>query len=111
MVLDYAVNETAKEIAASVYPIAFINEIEDEKIGESGSTDIPTSEVELEKLTEQFYKSSNAGILNLALAEDYKKAETSGTLKGILEDYGKGAVQSMIDVMAPAYWNMKSAGK
>ena len=37
MVLDHAVNEAAKEIAAAAYPISFINELEDEKLQEYGN--------------------------------------------------------------------------
>jgi hypothetical protein len=94
MVLDHAVNETAKEIAASAYPISFINELEDEKIQEYGNVRIPDPEEELEKL---------GNVLN--------ETDVTDALKDILEDYSKGIIGNIVDVITPAYWEMKSSVK
>lgn len=111
MVLDYAVNEAAKEIAAAAYPISFINELEDEKIGEYGSTGMPTPEEELEKLEEQIGGGSPGNLLKAIISKDFEGVNVSDALKGILEDYSKGIIGGIIDKITPAYWNMKAAGK
>jgi len=111
MVLDYAVNETAKEIAATAYPISFINDMEDEKIGEYGNSRIPTPEEEYEKLEKQIGDISSGSILNVIISEDFKRADIAEALKGILEDYSKGIIGGVVDRITPAYWDKKSAGK
>lgn len=111
MVLDYAVNETAKEIAASAYPISFINELEDEKIGEYGSVRIPTPEEEFEKLLKQIGENSERNVFDVIISDDFKEADISGVLKGVLEDYRKGIVGGIIDRITPSYWDMKYTGK
>lgn len=111
MVLDYAVNETAKEIAAAAYPISFINELEDEKIGEYGNVRIPTPEEELEKFMQQMGAGSSGNLLKVIISEDFEGEDISNALKGILEDYRKGIIGGIIDRITPAYWDMKSAGK
>ncbi|MDD4503446.1 MAG: TadE/TadG family type IV pilus assembly protein [Clostridiaceae bacterium] len=111
MVLDYAVNEAAKEIAATAYPISFINELEDEKIGEYGNVRIPTPEEELEKLINQIGSGSSGNMLNVIISGDLKGTDIADALKGVLEDYSKGIIGGIIDRITPAYWDMKSAGK
>jgi hypothetical protein len=110
MLLDYAVNETAKEIAAAAYPIAFINELEDEKISEYGNVKIPTPEEELERLGQQISVGSGS-ILDILISGDYKDADIADALGTALEDYSKGIVGGLIERITPAYWDMKSAGK
>ena len=111
MVLDYAVNEAAKEIAATAYPISFINELEDEKIEEYGNVKIPAPEEELEKLIQQIGGGSSGNLLNVIISGDFKGTDISDNLKGVLDDYSKGIIGGIIDKITPAYWNMKSAGK
>ena len=111
MVLDYAVNEAAKEIAAAAYPISFINEIEDEKIEEFGDARIPTIEEELEKLGQQMDEGRSGNILNVIISEDLNGKDIADALKGVLKDYGKGIIGSIVDVIKPTYWDMKSAAK
>jgi hypothetical protein len=111
MVLDYAVNEAAKEIAGAAYPISFINEMEDEKIEGYKNVKIPTPGEELEKLAEQFGGGSYDNILDGIISDDFKGADLSDALKGILEDYSKGIIGEIIGEITPAYWDMKSAGK
>ncbi len=111
MVLDFAVNEAAKEIAATAYPISFINELEDEKIGEYENVRIPAPGEEIEKLVKQVEGGSFGNALNVIISEDFKGTDISDALKGILEDYSKGILGGIIDKIAPAYWDMKSAGK
>lgn len=110
MVLDYAVNETAKEIAAAAYPISFINELEDEKIGEYENVKIPTPEEELEKLGQQIGGGSSS-ILDILITGNYKEADIADALGTALEDYSKGIAGGLIEKITPAYWDMKSAGK
>jgi len=111
MLLDYAVNETAKEIAAAIYPLSFINEIEDEKIEEFGDARIPTIEEELKKLGQQTNCGGSGSILNVIISEDLKGADVANALEGILKDYRKGIIGSIVDIIKPSYWDMKSAAK
>lgn len=111
MVLEHAVNETAKEIATSAYPISFINEFEDEKLQQYRGATIPTLEEELEKLGEQFWSPYPANALNVVLSEDFRGEEAADALKGVLEDYRKGIIGGIVDNITPQYWNMKSSAK
>lgn len=111
MILDYAVNEAAKEIAAAAYPISFINEFEDEKIEEFGNAQIPDLEEELEKLADQTWNGSFGNVLDVIISRDLNGTEITDVLKGVLQDYSKGIMGGIIDKITPAYWDMKSAGK
>lgn len=111
MLLDFAVNEAAKEIAAASYPISFINELEDEKLQEYGNANIPTPEEELEKLVGRIAGGSSSNILNVIISEDLKGTDITDAIQDILMDYGKGAIGSIVDVITPAYWDMKSSVK
>lgn len=111
MVLDYSVNETAKVIAATAYPISFINEFEDEKIEEYGNASIPTLEEELEKLANQVGGFNSANVLKAVISEDFKGGEIAEALMSILEDYSKGIIGGIIDGITPVYWDMKASGK
>lgn len=110
MLLDYAVNEAAKEIAAAAYPISFINELEDEKISEYGNVRIPTPEEELERLGQQIGGGSGS-ILDILISGDHKEADIADALGRVLEDYSKGIAGGLVERITPAYWDMKSAGK
>ncbi len=111
MLLDYAVNESAKEIAAAAYPISFINEMEDEKIQEFGKAKIPTIEEELEKLEKKLTGGNSGSLLNLIVADGPKGTDVASTLEDIIKDYRKGIIGSAIDVIKPSYWNIKSAAR
>lgn len=111
MILEHAVNETAKEIATSAYPISFINEFEDEKLQQYGSVKIPTIEEELKKLEEQFWSPYPDNALKAVLSEDFRGEEAADALKGVLEDYRKGIIGGIVDSITPRYWNMKSSAK
>lgn len=99
IVLDYAVNETTKEIAASSYPISFVNELEDEKleVHEEGAGGTETG-------------SSYSSIFEVLNSESFSNID-GGTLKNILKDYGKDIASGLAGSMTSAYWDMKSAGK
>lgn len=111
MALDYAVNEAAKEIAAAAYPISFVNELEDEKLQEYGNTKIPTLEEELEKLVIGMTGSRFDNMLGAIISEDLKETDFTNAVQDVLKDYSRGVIGNIIDVMAPAYWDMKSAFK
>lgn len=111
MVLDYAVNETAKEIAASSYPIALMNEIEDEKIQEYGDAAMPPPEEELERLGQQIGNTGYGNILNAIVSEGFNGADAIEVLENLLEDYHKGILEDAAGRITAEYWKMKSAGK
>lgn len=111
MLLEHAVNETAKEIATSAYPISFINEFEDEKLQQYGGVRIPTLVEELEKLEKQFWSPYPGNALNVILSEDFRGEEAADALKSVLEDYRKGIIGGIVDSITPLYWDMKSSAK
>ncbi|MHB1394033.1 MAG: hypothetical protein ACYCYE_13360 [Clostridia bacterium] len=110
MVLDYAVNEAAKEIASAAYPISFINELEDEKISEYENVKIPTLEEELERLGQKI-GGDYGSIIDILISRDYKEVDIADALGNVLEDYSKGIAGGLLERITPAYWDMKSAGK
>lgn len=103
MLLDYAVNETAKEIAATAYPISFINELEDEKLAEYGES--------LPKPGQHSADSACGGILDNLLSGDFKGIAAADSLTALIQDYIKGAAAGVIEGITPSYWDMKSEGK
>lgn len=103
MVLDYAVNETAKEIAASAYPVSFINELEDEKIEEYESSAGKAGQVN--------EGGSYDSILNLLISRDFNDTDVSETINEVLEQYSKSIERGLTDRITPIYWDEKSAGK
>lgn len=111
MLLDHAVNEAAKEIAASAYPICFINELEDEKIGEYREAGVQTTEEEIENLAGKLEAESPGNLLKAIISEDFKEIDVSALMKGLLVNYTKGMVDGIIDGVTPAYWEMKAAVK
>ena len=111
MVLDHAVNEAAKEIAAAAYPISFINELEDEKLQEYGNAKIPTLEEELEKLAGKISGGSSGNLLQAIVSGELKGTDFTEAMQDILKDYGKGAIGNVVGRITPAYWDMKSAAK
>ena len=111
MVLDHAVNEAAKEIAAAAYPISFINELEDEKLQEYGNAKIPTLEEELEKLAGKVSGGSSGNLFRAIVSGELKGTDFTEAMQDILKDYGKGAIGNVVGKITPAYWDMKSDAK
>lgn len=111
MLLDYAVNEAAKEMATAAYPISFINEFEDEKLEQYGSASIPSLEEELEKLGEKFLVPNPENAMNIILSGDFNGEEAAEALKDVLQGYGKGTIGGIVGGITPLYWDMKSSGK
>lgn len=111
ILLDHAVGETAKELAASAYPLSFINEFEDEKLALYGNVKIPTLEEELEKLVRPDGILSPGNILETVASGDFRSKEFTGAVKEILADYRKGIIGGIVDGITPAYWNVKAACK
>jgi len=73
MLLDYAVNETAKEIAASAYPIAFLNEMEGDNPQQYGAGSGEQDEDIISSLLlGRTYEGDEGRLINKAL-EVYKK--------------------------------------
>jgi len=111
MLLEHAVNETAKDIATSAYPISFINEFEDEKLEQYSGSSIPTLKEELEKLGGRFWGPYPMNTLNLILSKDFRGEEAANAIKSVLEDYRKGIMGGVVDSITPRYWDMKSSTK
>lgn len=103
MVLDYAVNETAKEIAASAYPVSILNEFEEAKLEEYGAAQGETGQ--------QVSGVSYMDILKLLVSGNSNGADAAGALKEVMEAYSGKIAGGLIDSLTPAYWDMKSKGK
>ncbi|MDF2522618.1 MAG: hypothetical protein K0R31_259, partial [Clostridiales bacterium] len=57
--LNHAVNESVKQLAASAYPLKFLNELEDEVAAEDVSFDLPAFEEELNRVRDSVLGSKN----------------------------------------------------
>ena len=110
-ILDHAVSNTAKELAAAAYPISYINEFEDEKITEYGNKNIPTVEEELEKLGRPGGMLSPGSILETVISGEVDGEKVTRTITEILDDYRRGMIGGIVDGITPAYWSMKAACK
>lgn len=110
MILDYAVNEAAREIAASAYPISFLNELEDDKLG-GRETGIPGFEGGPRSPEMQAGEEIPADIVSLLMSGEIKGSNLESIFKGALEDYRKGALGYLTGSITPAYWDLKASAK
>ncbi len=108
IVLEHAVDEAAKEIAASSYPISFINEFEDDRLEEYGNAEIPAFAEEPGQHAGQSGGIAPPDILQAVISADFNGEEVTQVLEGVLENYLKGIAGGVIDCVTPAYWEMKA---
>lgn len=137
IVLDHAANETAKQMAASAYPLSFLNEFEDslvEEYGEgpqieelkSGVTELSFSA--LKDGTDAFLeqgdkfdlltrllagKAEKEDINSILTSAKEKAADSAGEAlqDGVLDVAKKGLGSFFIGLVKEAYWNIKDRGK
>lgn len=102
ILLDYAVNETAKEIAAAAYPISFLNELEDEKLQKYETAEIPDTGGESE---------GGFDYISTLISGNMKEERIDSLIKGAIEDYEKGIIGYLGNSITPAYWKLKTAAK
>jgi len=111
--LDHAVNETAKQLAASCYPIAFINEVEDDLLQESTEFRIPTLEEEVRKIGEYVLNRVNqqdlmAKLLTGEFGPQDVKEIVNGIVSTIKDDFKEGLRGYLRSRYAESYFDMKT---
>ena len=106
---DYAVNETAKEIAAAIYPLSFINEIEDEKIEEFGDAEYRQLRG-VKKLGQQTTIRRLRQYSECYYIRGFKWQMLLMHWKAYLRIIARN-IGSIVDIIKPSYWDMKSAAK
>lgn len=111
LTLDLAVNETAKQIAVSAYPIKYLNTLEDDIIEEYGSKQIPTIEEELGKLPEYAGIGDSDDALADILTGNLPQPDIKGMIGKVASDYMDGVVGYYTDKAADVYWEYKSGIK
>lgn len=120
--LDHAVNETAKQLATSAYPVSFLNELEDDLAGDSMDYKIPSFEDEKEKIAgylKEGTKSEGSGLITKLLSGEISGDDLFGSLKGIAKSVGKDVTQDakdglrayLIQNLAGSYYEIKSEAK
>lgn len=111
ILLDYAVNETAKEIAAAAYPISFLNELEDDKLQQYGAVRIPAPEEELQRDFGYTDGENPGDIISILISGSLREGNADKLFTDVLKDYKRGIVGYLADSITPAYWDLKAAAK
>lgn len=111
LTLDMAVNETAKQIAASAYPVSFINELEDDIINKYGTQSIPTVREEVEKLPEYAGIGDESDVYTDILTGNLQQPDLEGMIGRIATDYKDGIIGYLIGEASDDYWSYKTGAK
>lgn len=119
MVLSYAANETAKQLAAAIYPIKFINELEDETFLGAESYQIPSFAEELESIKRYIANDTGKESENAFshLISGYEAGEVNGgqateifnsSIRKALEGLESGVKSYVASKFGERYYEMKS---
>ena len=113
--LNYAVNETVRQLSSVCYPISFINEIEDE-IASDGNGSIPSFSEELVKagnyLKDNFKNDDGiAKLLSGEFSAEDIKGIFSATASQVIDDYKSGVKGELISQFAGKYYEIKTTAK
>ena len=111
--LDHAVNETAKQLATSCYPITFINEIEDDLLQESTEFRMPTIEEEVRKIGGYVLDSVNQqDIMAKLLTGEFSLQDVEEIVNSIVsnikDDFKDGLRGYLGSRYAESYFDMKT---
>lgn len=111
MVLDYAVNEAAKEIAAAAYPMSFLNELEEDKLQQYGSSGTPGTAEDLQKDFNDLGGENTDNSIVAIISGNVGNLNMEKLFNSMLEDYKKGVFGFLSDKITPVYWDLKKAAK
>lgn len=111
MILDYAVNEAAKEIAAASYPMSFLNELEEDKLQQYGAFEVSGAAEELQEDFNDLAGENNDNSIVAIISGNVGSLNVEKLFKSMLEDYKKGVFGFLSDKITPAYWDLKKAAK
>lgn len=116
ILLDHAVNETARQLAASCYPLSFLNELEDELLQEGMEYNIPSYGEELAKI--KGYIEDNlasedmlAKLLTGEITADDAGDIIDGIVGNIADDFKDGVRGYFVDRYAKKYYDLKTQVK
>lgn len=114
MHLNHAVNETAKQLASASYPIALLNELEDEVFSEGMEGGIPSFSDEKEKIKD-YLKSSSSDILQKLLTGNLDTDDIIEIFNGIkstvISDYSSGIAKYLVNSLGDDYYEIKARAK
>ena len=114
--LDHAVNETAKQLAASCYPITFLNDLEDDLLQEGIEFQMPSIEEELKKIGEYVKSGIDEEDIFAKLitgeftAKDVKEL-VNNVIERIKEDYKDGLRSYLSSRYSGDYFSLKTKVK
>lgn len=113
--LDHAVNETTKQIAASAYPIAFLNEVEDKILDEYGDKKIEALQERITEINYNSLEDMGESITTDLLSGNFSMSDISNILasdkQGGSEIIKKGLGNFLVELGEDAYWDLKGKGK
>lgn len=127
--LNHAVNESAKQLAASAYPIKFLNELEDELAEENPDYKVPALSEEMQRIRDtvlssikdsagSYLKGLLPGILTGNINNNEIKGiftDVAGNLNnntpGIAEDVGSGIGKYLAQQYSQQYFEAKARAK
>jgi len=126
IMVNHAVSETAKQLAASAYPVKYLNELEDDILLNDGETDIPEFSEEVETIKKEALNSLTGGFTDIIggiLSGDVTKDNIGKTIGEIADsfkndivdrlagDYSKGLGAYLGRQYAGKYYEVKAKAK
>jgi hypothetical protein len=115
IVLNHAVNETAKQLATTVYPISFLNEFENKIVDEYGEQGISSMQGSIKDVAYNTLKDT----VDSATADIFLGNISMTDINNILnpikqkgsETLVKGLGSLLVNLGEDAYWDIKDTGK
>ncbi|MCX7710831.1 MAG: hypothetical protein N2484_13410 [Clostridia bacterium] len=111
ILLDHAVNETAKQIATSAYPISFVNEYEDKIIEEYGAEKVRSLKDGIQGIAFDTAKEIKQNVLGEVLSGKAGKDTVNTLLKSAGSSLKKGIGGTLAGLLKDSYWQLKDQGK
>lgn len=116
MVLDHAVNETAKQLATASYPISFLNGLEDSLFEQQGEPGLPAFDEEMERVKGYALEELKSDdFLGALLSGNIGTEELSDAVRSIAGsvagDMKNGIGSFLTQKYAGAYYDVKTKAK
>lgn len=112
--LDFAVNETAKQLATAAYPMTFLNEMEDEAFSDAEEGGIPSLSEEGAKI-KGYLTEESSGMLEKLMTGDLKADDIADAFESVknsvVSDYTSGLTQYLLSSIKGDYYAVKARVK
>jgi hypothetical protein len=113
--LDHAVNETAKQLATTVYPITFLNEFENKIVDEYGEQGISSMQGSIKDVAYNTLKDTVDSTIADMFSGNISMTDINNILNSIKQKGSdtlvKGLGSLLVNIGEDAYWDIKDAGK